>query len=80
MRLGMRAMSGWIARDPLPPPPTSFGPYPETFGKRIFQGVVEADTANAHSAKLIIQLREDLENAMDDINVMRRKKMDLRKE
>ena len=51
--------------------------YPETFGARIFRRLVEADAANAQSAGRMAEMREDLRNAMNGINVLRQDNQDL---
>ena len=66
----------------VPRPPFSVGnvPCPDTFGAWIFWCKAGADMAKPQSAGQIVELLEDLETAMDDINVLRRENKDLREE
>ena len=86
----MRAISGPGAGEldpqvpaggvPRPPYSADYVLYPEGLGARIFRRLAEADEANVPNAGRMVELRDNLGNVVDDINVLRRENMDLREE
>ena len=71
-------MGGGDGGLPRPPYSADYVPYLEGFGARIFRSLTEIGEANAQCAGHIGELREDLWNVVDDINVLRREDVDFR--
>ena len=76
----MPQSSGGHAGDEGVPRPMEYASYSETFWVRIFRRLAAADAANAQSAGRMAEMREDLRNALNDINVLRQNNQDLRDE